>query len=211
MMRNRAYRPYRGRAGMRIVCKVLLVLVAVALAAFVALEVVVAEDSRTKIEAEPDIMLILGCQVKSWGPSIMLQDRLDTALDYLEDDAPDDMEIVVSGGKGNDEHVSEAQAMYDYLVEHGVDGSRIHKEERSRNTSQNLKYSIETLKEMGYDPSNANVLIVSNGFHLARATMLAERYGMETSQLAAPSSHIPSKIQMFFREPLALVKSFLLD
>ena len=31
------------------------------------------------------------------------------------------------------------------------------------------------------------------------------------STLAAPVSHIPSAIQMFFREPLALVKSFVFD
>ena len=31
------------------------------------------------------------------------------------------------------------------------------------------------------------------------------------STLAAPVSHKPSAVQMFFREPLALVKSFIFD
>ena len=62
------------------------------------------------------------------------------------------------------------------------------------------------------DPAEDGVLIVSNGFHLSRARMLAERFGYgNVSTLAAPSSHVPSRISMFFREPLALVKSFLLD
>ena len=57
-----------------------------------------------------------------------------------------------------------------------------------------------------------DVLVVSNGFHLTRARMLAERFGYgEVSTLAAPTSHIPSRIQMYIREPLALVKSFFLD
>ena len=53
---------------------------------------------------------------------------------------------------------------------------------------------------------------MSNGFHLTRARMLAERTGFEeVSTLAAPSSHVPSRLKMYVREPLALVKSFLLD
>ena len=42
--------------------------------------------------------------------------------------------------------------------------------------------------------------------------MLAGRFGYgEISTLAAPSSHLPSRLYMYIREPLALVKSFLLD
>ena len=56
------------------------------------------------------------------------------------------------------------------------------------------------------------VLVVSNGFHLTRARMLAGRAGfVEVSTLAAPSSHLPSRLHMYIREPLALVKSFLFD
>lgn len=50
------------------------------------------------------------------------------------------------------------------------------------------------------------------GFHLTRARMLAERAGYDSvSTLAAPSSHLPSRLHMYVREPLALVKSFFLD
>lgn len=55
-------------------------------------------------------------------------------------------------------------------------------------------------------------MVVSNGFHLTRARMLAERAGYDSvSTLAAPSSHLPSRLHMYVREPLALVKSFFLD
>ena len=75
------------------------------------------------VRGDPQVMVILGCQVKPWGPSVLLQDRLDKALDYLEDHP--DLIIVVSGGQGPDEPVSEARCMYDYLTEHGVDGAQI--------------------------------------------------------------------------------------
>lgn len=188
----------------------LVVLLLLAVLCFAALEGAVLRGGRTEIRGEPGIMVIFGCQVKPWGPSTLLQDRLDTALDYLKDHS--DMIVVVTGGKGDDEHLSEAQCMYDYLTAHGVDGERILREDQSRNTWQNINNTAELLEERGYD-TDAGLLAVSNDFHLARIRMLCERAtaSREFSALAAPVSHAPSRVKMFFREPLALVKSYLFD
>ena len=167
--------------------------------------------SYDHVEGEPATMLILGCQVHSWGPSILLQDRLEEALAYLEEHP--DLTVIVSGGQGPDEHDSEAAVMRDYLVQAGVDSRRILVEDRSHNTVQNITYSAQLMEENGLD-TEQGVLLVSNGFHLARARMLWERVtgtGEHLSTLAAPSSHAPSRLWMYIREPLALVKSYLLD
>ena len=201
------YKPYGGRR-MNLWKRVLLAVLALGIALFCTLEIVIAANSRTELNGEPEIMVIFGCQVKPWGPSILLQDRLDTALDYLEEHP--DMTVVVTGGKGDDEHVSEAQCMYDYLTEHGVNGNQIIMEDTSRNTSQNVRHTKAMLNAMGYDILEEEYLLVSNGFHLARIKLLWGDYGT-VSTLAAPSTHFPSRVKMFFREPLALVKSFLFD
>ena len=161
------------------------------------------------IQGEPGVMVILGCQVRRDGPSVLLRDRLDEALDYLEDHP--DMTVVVSGGQGPDEPTSEAKAMADYLTAHGVEAENVLLEPDSHNTAQNLDYSRRLLDREGIDVSDG-VLVVSNGFHLTRARMLAEQAGFErVSTLAAPASHLPSRLYMYVREPLALVKSFLFD
>lgn len=191
--------------------KALLALVLVGVLCFGGLFGAVMYGSYDHINGNPQIMVILGCQVKPWGPSILLQDRLDKALDYLEDHP--DMTVVVSGGQGPDEHVTEARAMADYLMEQGVEEERILLEEASHNTVQNLRYTARLLEEEGYD-TQQDVVVVSNGFHLTRVRMLFDRVwgGDENlSTLAAPSSHVPSRIKMYIREPLALVKSFVLD
>lgn len=191
--------------------KALLALILVGVLCFGGLFGAVMYGSYDHINGNPQIMVILGCQVKPWGPSILLQDRLDKALDYLEDHP--EMTVVVSGGQGPDEHVTEARAMADYLMEQGVEEERILLEEDSHNTVQNLRYTARLLEEEGYD-TQQDVVVVSNGFHLTRVRMLFERVwgGDENlSTLAAPSSHIPSRIKMYIREPLALVKSFVLD
>ena len=178
---------------------------------FTACFVCVMAGSHSEIEDDADVMVILGCMVYPWGPSILLQDRLDTALAHLETNP--DMTVVVTGGKGDDEHKSEAQAMHDYLVEHGFPTAQIILEDRAANTHENLIFSRDLLKDLGYN-TEQEFLLVSNGFHLTRSRILWERvFGTDDNlnTLAAPSSHLPSRLKMYVREPLALIKSFVFD
>ncbi|MCI8303590.1 MAG: YdcF family protein [Lawsonibacter sp.] len=169
----------------------------------------VMRGARDEIYGDPQVMVILGCQVKPWGPSVLLQDRLDKALEYLEDHP--DMTVVVSGGQGPEEPTTEAQAMADYLADHGFKREHIILEAMSHNTYQNFTFTARHLEDAGID-TREGIVIVSNGFHLTRARMLAGRVGFENvSTLAAPSSHTPSRLKMYVREPLALVKSFIFD
>lgn len=169
----------------------------------------VLSGARDDIRGDPKVMVILGCQLHDWGPSVMLRDRLDRALEYLADHP--EIIVVVSGGQGENEPTTEARGMADYLTEHGVSREKILLEDQSHNTNQNLRWSARRLAEAGIDVKDG-VIIVSNGFHLTRAKMLAGRAGYENiSTLAAPSSHVPSRLKMYVREPLALVKSFVFD
>ena len=204
------YHPYEGKRK-PLWLKALLGLILAGALAFGALFGAVPYGSYDHIRGEPQVMVILGCQVKPWGPSVLLQDRLDKALEYLEDHP--DLTIVVSGGQGTDEPISEAQCMYDYLTEHGVDGAQILLEDQSGSTVENLRNSMELLTQEGYD-TTADMVVVSNGFHLTRVRMLWSRVcggDDNLSTLAAPSSHLPSRLKMYIREPLALVKSFVFD
>jgi len=199
---------YKGKR-LHPVVKVFLVLVLLGTLVFGALLGLVLGGAHDSIDGSPRVMIILGCQLHDWGPSVMLQDRLDKALEYLA--SHPDMTVVVSGGQGENEPAAEAQGMADYLADHGFARENIILETQSHNTHQNLVYSAKHLEEAGIDVKDG-VVIVSNGFHLTRAKMLAGRAGYENvSVLAAPSSHTPTRLKMYVREPLALVKSFVFD
>lgn len=199
---------YKGKR-LHPVVKVFLVLALLGTLVFGALLGLVLGGAHDSIDGSPRVMIILGCQLHDWGPSVMLQDRLDKALDYLKDHP--EVVVVVSGGQGENEPTTEAQGMADYLADHGFARENIILETQSHNTHQNLTYSARHLEEAGVD-IRGGVVIVSNGFHLTRAKMLAGRAGYENvSVLAAPSSHLPSRLKMYIREPLALVKSFVFD
>ena len=205
------YTSYRGRKrGVRGLLTVLLALILAGAICFLIPFIAMLAGGHDDVRGDPQIMVIFGCQLRSDGPSTLLRDRLDAALAYLEEHP--DMTVVVSGAQGTNEPASEAQGMYDYLVQHGVDGEQIIVEDRSFNSRDNVAYSLEALAAGGFDTSGG-VLLVTNFFHVTRARMLWERANGEekVSVLAAPSSHVPSTLKMLIREPLAMIKSFFLD
>lgn len=127
-------------------------------------------------------MIVLGCQVKKSGDvSLMLGNRLDAAYDYLT--AHPDCKCVLSGGQGGAEPVSEAEAMRDYLVNLGIDEARLFTEDKSSSTDENIRFSLDVIRENGIDESD--IAIVTDGFHQYRASLFARRYGLEASAVCA--------------------------
>ncbi|MEG0321002.1 MAG: YdcF family protein [Oscillospiraceae bacterium] len=178
------------------------------LLAFGTLELIINFGGKTNVTGNEKVMVILGAQVKTSGPSVLLKDRLDTALIYLN--ANPTLTVVVSGGQGDNEPATEASVMGDYLIEHGYPADQILLEDTSRNTAQNIQNTVALLKQQNIDATDG-VIIVSNRFHIFRAKMLGERYGMKVSTLAAPSSHVGAGLKGVLREPFGVIKSFLFD
>ena len=79
--------------------------------------------------------IVLGCRVYGERASQSLRERLEAAYEYLVEHPEAD--CVVSGGKGDGEDISEAECMYRWLVEKGIDPSRIYKEDQSTSTEEN--------------------------------------------------------------------------
>ncbi len=132
---------------------------------------------------EPATLIVLGCKVEGDRPSVALLRRVDTAADYLL--AHPSVRVIVSGGQGPDELISEAEAMRRALVDRGVDEERILVEDRSTSTLENLTFSKEILTENGLGTS---AIVVSEGYHMYRALRVADRVGLDAQGLAAPSA-----------------------
>ena len=147
---------------------------------FLYIEGLIVSGFGEKGEPDLDYLIVLGAQMRESGPSRALQMRLDTAYEYLEENG--DTLVIVSGGKGSNEPVSEAQGMYDYLVGRGLDPERILLEDCSTNTCENLRFSKQMTKE------GTSVGIVTNNFHVYRSIHLARAQGYShVCGIAAPS------------------------
>ena len=69
--------------------------------------------------------------------SKLLSDRIDKAIEvYARCSSPPI--LIPSGGKGNDEEISEAEAMEQYLISKGIPTEHIIREDRSKTTRENL-------------------------------------------------------------------------
>ena len=179
---------------------VLGVLVCAGLIVFVFFEIPVVRDARTDTGAHPNAIIVLGAGVNGSTPSLSMCNRLDAALDYLG--ANPDALAVVSGGQGEGEDITEAEAMTDYLTAHGIDSARIVQEDRSRTTHENLENSFAILRARGYAPADG-VGIVTSEYHLYRAKRMARALGAEPVGIAAETTLPSMRINYFIREAFA--------
>lgn len=142
-------------------------------------------------------MLVLGTTVDGTEPSPMLGDRINAAAKYM--DKHPDVIAVVTGGKADEQNISEAECMYNGLVEAGIAPERILKEDKATTTAENFRYSVELLdKELGGCPKNIGVL--SSEFHLFRAQMIGKSYDLNIATVAANTSDMETFFKFFLRE-----------
>lgn len=142
-------------------------------------------------------MIVLGTAVEGTEPSPMLQDRIEAAAKYMEKNP--DVIAVVTGGKADENNISEAQCMYNGLTELGIAPNRILMEDQATSTVENFVYSVELLEqELGHCPTNIGVL--SSEFHLLRAGMLAKSHDLKPVLVAANTSDMETFFRYFLRE-----------
>lgn len=147
--------------------------------------------------------IVLGAQWKADGPGEALRRRLDYATEYLK--ASPETVVIVSGGQGADEPISEAAGMKQYLCDAGISKERILMEDRSGNTRENLAFSAELI-----DGADGRVVIVTNNFHVFRAVWLAKQQGYHAEGLAASSVTwmLPNNM---LREFFGVIKDFVVE
>lgn len=154
-----------------------------------------------------DYVIVLGARLYGDIPSPSLLERLKVATEYLKEN--EDVKVIVSGGQGIDEDVSEAYAMKKYLIDNGIGNNRIIEEDKSTTTFENLSMSLDKIREID-NKEDLRILIATNKYHIFRSKFLAKRLGVIPHGLPAK---IPPTvmIQSYIREYLAVIKSFFLD
>ncbi len=177
----------------------LTVLLALGLLLFAAGEVPVVRAAGGTPDFDADWLIVLGAGVNGTAPSLSMLNRLTAAKAYL-DEHPD-CRVIVSGGQGAGEEISEAEAMSRWLTAHGVDPERIVPEPRSVNTLENLSNSFALIP----DPHGAQVAVCSSEYHLYRAQYLARQLGYEIGAIPARTSYPVLRLNYFIREGLGNV------
>ena len=148
-------------------------------------------------QEQVDYVVVLGAKVRDDGPSVSLWDRIYAARDYLE--AHPHTVAVLSGGKGKDEPMSEAQCMFTELLALGIEPGRLWQEDKAESTWENIRYSLDLIqKETGARPTKIGVL--SSEYHLFRASLFAKKNQVEFVGIPARTSRLSQRINHFMRE-----------
>lgn len=189
----------------KVLKRIFIIGVSLCLLIFILVEGLIFSGYFREGEENLDYVIVLGAQVHKSGPSWTLKKRLDAAYDYAKEN-PDTI-LIVSGGQGSNEPFSEALGMYEYLVERGMDESRIIMEDKSTNTYENLVFSREIIEGLG--DKEYKVGIVSNNFHVYRAVQLAKNNQYkQVCGISAPS-YPYLQLNNMFREFFGVMKDFL--
>ena len=131
-----------------------------------------------------DYMIILGCQINSDGSlTPLLKGRCDRAIEFRNkqlESTKKDLIFIPSGGKGEDEVISEGEAIKNYLESCNIDSKNIIVDNKSKNTYENMKFSFNLIKK-----KNANVGFSTTNYHVLRAGLIASEMGYKVDGIGS--------------------------
>jgi len=155
--------------------------------------------ARLPAHAGMDAIVVLGSQVFGERVPPLLAARVDKGLQVLRTELAQGRRplLVLSGGQGVDEDVSEGEAMAAYARAHGAPEDLVRVEARSRSTEENLAFSRDLLMAEGHGTS---LVVATNGFHAFRAAIIARELGIDAQVVGAPTA------RYFY--PTALIREF---
>lgn len=132
-------------------------------------------------------IVVLGSTVRNGRVPTLLASRLDTAYSIHRgvQTVRDHPTLIVSGGRGAGESVSEAAAMADYLIAKGVPRSDVILEEDAATTRGNIAFSRAIMD--GSSAGSGAAVVVTSDFHVFRTSRLCRRSGLKADVVGARS------------------------
>ena len=154
-------------------------------------------------DIEKEYIVILGCQVDGVIPSIPLIRRVNIAVKYLKEYP--NVKVVITGGKGPGEHITEAEAMKRILIRNGIDEKRILEEDKARSTIENLTFADEL-----YQLTDKSIIIVTSDYHMFRSLSIAKKLGYKNVSGISSKSQLSLLPIYLLREYVAVMYYVLL-
>ena len=182
------------------------IIFAIIISLFIIIEGLIIHTRINNHLKDSDYIIVLGSRLNGNTPSQLLKYRLDAAFTYHQS-FPNTV-IIVSGGQGNSEYISEAKAMKKYLIKKGINEDLIIEENKSTNTNENIIYSKKIIDSLTKD--DYNVTIITNGFHCYRSKLLANKHNL-TAYTYSAKENLNTALHYYIREFFGCLKDILLS
>jgi len=156
------------------------------------------QNGRQHRPLPSDVAIVLGAYTDGYQPSPVLQSRLHAALHLYRIGYV--AYLIVSGGRGSDETVSESSSMKRFLILNGVLPELVLQETTSEDTWENLRNSQQMMALYAL----TTAIVVTSDYHLPRALAVANQLGIDATGFAAWSTRRDWRATT--REALASIK-----
>lgn len=151
------------------------------------------KDEKTRSDAA----IVLGAATYDGELSPVYRERANHGIDLYKNGYV--KKIIFTGGLGEGNSISDAQAAKEYAVKQGIPSKDIIIEDKSTITQENIEYSNEIMTENNLE----SAIIVSDPLHMKRAMLMAKDYGIKAYSSPTPTTRyisLKSKIPFLLRE-----------
>ena len=179
--------------------KILMIFISI----FILVESIMVFYPKQNLNSDCDYIIVLGALVNKTNISKSLQDRLDTCIEYLNKTKQEKM-IIVSGGRGRGEDITEASAMKDYLVSKGINKDMIIMEDKSKTTKENFDFSNKKIEHL-------KIKVITTDFHTLRSKVISRKSGYKQLSFYTSKSNSKLAILNYTREFFALISNIVLS
>lgn len=135
-----------------------------------------------------DFVIILGSKINKDGTlPPLLKARVDKAMEFGNKQYEETKKKIIyvpSGGKGNDEIISEARAIKNYLNENGIKDNQILIEDRSTSTIENMRFSKNKIYSK---KKEAKISFSTTNYHVFRSGVIANEEGIDAEGMGSPT------------------------
>ncbi|MBD5429436.1 YdcF family protein [Lactobacillus sp.] len=150
-----------------------------------------------------DYLIVLGAGlINGKKVSRLLGARIDRAIAFAYKQYDKGRKLptfIMSGGQGDDEQISEAQAMKNYAIKRGIPEENILLENQSRNTYENMLFSKEVALR-NYGSRKFKAKFFTNNYHLFRAALYAKQAHLHANGVGSTTR--------FYYLPNATIREF---
>ena len=155
-------------------------------------------ENNYKNIKDVDCIVVLGAGVWSNGPSPILRDRLDKAIELYKVGVS--KKIVMTGDHGQDDY-DEVNAMKKYAIEKGIPSEDIFMDHAGFSTYD----SMYRIKEVF---GAKNIVVVTQKYHIYRSIYIAKKLGLNVTGVPAQNIKYGDRWKREAREFLALDKDY---
>ena len=158
-----------------------------------------------KPQKNKDYIIVLGSGLVKNQVSPLLADRINQAIAFAEKQFAKQRKkpiLVLSGGQGPDEQLSEGEAMGNYAREKGYDPKLLLVEDQSKSTFENIAFSHKIINEHSskHNITQPHCIFATSNYHVFRAGLNAKKAGLAMDGIGAKTK--------FYFLPNAVIREY---